>query len=92
MGDGSGVGDRPEDETDTNFFDSQVRADVKEGETIFAGKINGANKKGITKEAMKEAVLTSQADDAESLENVVLPKAQRDQTREYFDAMRGDPK
>ncbi len=92
MGEGQGFGDRPEDETDTNFFDSQVRADVKEGETIFAGKIDGSNKKGITKEAMKEAVLTSQADDAESLENVVLPKAQRDQTREYFDKMRGDPK
>jgi len=92
LGDGQGFGDRPEEETDTNFFDSQVRADVKEGETIFAGKINGSNKKGITKEAMKEAVLTSQADDAESLEDVVLPKAQRDQTREYFDAMRGDPK
>jgi hypothetical protein len=41
---------------------------------------------------MKEAVLASQADDAESLENVVLPKAHRDQTREYFDKMRGDPK
>ena len=88
MSDGAGEGNRPESESDIDFFDSQVRAKVQAGETIFQGKVNGKNRKGITREEVRESILTSEAEDADSLESVNLPRAERDQAKDYFNAMR----
>ncbi|MFO0921743.1 MAG: hypothetical protein U0905_04555 [Pirellulales bacterium] len=88
LGQGTGVGDRPEEENDTNSFDSQVRDQMRAGETVMKGKVAGANKKGVTREEVKQSILTSTVEEAEALESVVLPKAQRDQSRDYFNRMR----
>ncbi len=90
LGEGQGFGDRPEEETDTSTFDSQVRDQMRAGETVMKGKVSGANRKGQTKEEVKQAILTSTVEEAEALDTVVLPKSHRDQSRDYFDKMRGD--
>jgi hypothetical protein len=87
-GEGEGEGDRDEEESQTDTFESQVRDRFRKGESFQGGKIRGVNRKGVTKEEVKQAILAEQPEEAKSLESAVLPKAQRDQTREYFDRMR----
>jgi hypothetical protein len=88
VGEGEGEGDRDEEESQTDTFESQVRDRFRKGESFQGGKIRGVNRKGVTKEEVKQAILAEQPEEAKSLESAVLPKAQRDQTREYFDRMR----
>jgi hypothetical protein len=87
-GEGKGRGDREEEETGTKYFDSQVRDQMKKGETSFGGKVGGANRKGVTKEEVRDSVLNSTPDDPDAIENMTLPKAQRDQQRDYFNSLR----
>ena len=87
-GEGKGAGDREEEEHATKNFDSQVRDQMRKGETTFGGKVGGPNRKGITREETREAVLNSKPDDPDAIENMSLPKAQRDQQRDYFNSIR----
>lgn len=89
-GEGQGEGDREEEENGTKDFDSQVREQMRKGETVFGGKVGGPNRKGITKEEAREAILNAAAEDPEAIESLVLPKAQREQQREYFERLRGN--
>ncbi len=88
LGEGTGAGERPEEETDVDFFDSQVRDQMKLGETINGGKVGGDNRKGVTKVEVQEAVLTSMAEEPEPLDDTPLPKAQREHARGYFNSIR----
>ena len=87
-GGGKGAGDREEKENDVKNFDSQVRDQMRKGETTFGGKVGGPNRKGTTKEEVRDAVLSSKPDDPDAIENMSLPKAQRDQQRDYFNILR----
>jgi hypothetical protein len=87
-GDGKGAGEREEAEDNVKYFDSQVREQMRKGETVFGGKVGGPNRKGVTKEDVREAVLNSTPDDPDAIENMSLPKAQRDQQRDYFNSLR----
>lgn len=87
-GEGRGAGDREEQEHDVKNFDSQVRDQMRKGETTFGGKVGGPNRKGTTKEEIRDAVLSSKPDDPDAIENMSLPKAQRDQQRDYFNSLR----
>jgi hypothetical protein len=87
-GEGQGAGDREETETDTKVFDSQVSDEMRKGETVFGGKVGGPNRKGLSKEEARNSILNSTPDDPDAIENMALPKAQRDQQREYFDSLR----
>lgn len=88
MGEGKGSGDRPEEETDADFIDSRVREQMKQGETVYGGKVGGENRKGTSKADVQEAVLTSLSEEPEPLDDTPLPRTQRDHTREYFNAIR----
>jgi hypothetical protein len=89
MGDGNGEGDRDEEESEFKDYDAQVREEMRKGETVSGGKVGGKNRKGVTREEAREAVLSSQPDEPDAIENIQLPKAQQDQLREYFDSLRG---
>jgi chemotaxis protein histidine kinase CheA len=92
MGEGQGEGDRDEEESDFNEYDAQVRDQMRKGETINGGKVGGKNRKGVTREEARDAVLSSQPDEPDAIENIQLPKAQRDQLKEYFNSLRGGEK
>jgi hypothetical protein len=88
MGQGTGEGDRPEEATDTNSYDSQVRTQPNPGRAVMAGKAGGENKKGITRESVHEAVLEAISNDADPLENQALPRSEREHAQQYFDRLR----
>ncbi|WP_404307660.1 hypothetical protein [Neorhodopirellula lusitana] len=88
LGRGSGKGDRPEEETDTNTYDTQVRGDVKRGKAIIAGFADGPNRKGVTREEIKSVIESAISEEGDPLEDQVLPREERDQTRQYFDSLR----
>ncbi len=88
LGEGAGAGERPEQEEDVDFFDSQVRDQLKPGETVYGGKIGGENRKGTTLAEVQNAVLTSMSEEPEPLDDTPLPKLQRDHTRGYFNSLR----
>lgn len=88
LGEGRGEGDRPESETDVDFFESRVRDKMKEGETVYGGKVGGENRKGNTRAEVQAAVLTSLTEEPEPIDNQPLPKSQREHSREYFNALR----
>jgi len=87
-GEGKGQGDRAESESDFKNYDAQVREEMRKGETTNGGKADGKNRKGMTREEARQAVLTSEPDRPDAIESIQLPKAQRDQLKEYFDSLR----
>lgn len=87
-GEGKGEGEREEEETDTKNVDSQVREQMRKGETVLGPKVGGANRKGVTQEQVRESILAATPDDPDAIENLSLPKAQRDQQRDYFNSIR----
>ncbi|QDV65594.1 hypothetical protein [Crateriforma conspicua] len=88
LGRGAGQGDRPESETDTNFYDSQVRGDVRRGRAIIAGFADGPNRKGVTREDLKSVIESELDEAANPLENQNLPRAEQEHTQQYFDRLR----
>lgn len=88
LGQGTGEGERPEEATDTNSYDSQVRSQPKPGRAVMAGKAGGENKKGVTRESVRDAIMEAVSDDADPLENQVLPRSEREHAQQYFDRLR----
>ncbi|MCR9210799.1 MAG: hypothetical protein NXI28_21450, partial [bacterium] len=88
MGRGKGKGDRPEEETDINTYDTQVRGKVKRGRAIIAGFADGPNRKGVTRADIQSAIESNLSEESDPLEDQVLPRDEREQTREYFDRLR----
>jgi hypothetical protein len=88
MGTGTGRGDGDQEEIDAKTYDSQVRGEPKRGSAIIAGFADGPNRKGVSREEVKDAVLGAINDKSDPLENQVLPRAERDHTREYFNRLR----
>jgi hypothetical protein len=88
MGEGQGVGERPEEENDTDHFDSQVRDKMKLGETRFGGKIGGENRKNASKVAVQEDIRQELAAEPEPIDDIALPKTQREHVRNYNNSLR----
>ena len=91
MGEGQGRGDRPEEKTDSRFYDSKVRAKLGKGKMIVTGSVAGPNKPGEALEAIKEAMAAAETAEENPLTNVRMPKAQLEQAQQYFDAVRQGP-
>ncbi|WP_417744864.1 hypothetical protein [Rosistilla oblonga] len=89
MGEGEGgKGDRPEEETETGNYESQVRTKPKNGSGIAAGFANGPNRKGVTREEIKSAVINAMQEESDPLEDRPLPRAEREHTEQYFNQLR----
>lgn len=88
LGEGNGFGDRPEEETDTGNYDSQVRAKPKNGRAIAAGDADGPNRKGVTRENIKDVVNSALQDKSDPLEDLPLPRTEREHAQQYFNRLR----
>jgi hypothetical protein len=88
LGAGSGSGDRPEQEEDTNTYETQVRGEVKKGRAIIAGFADGPNRKGISREDVKQAIQGSLSEESDPTENQTLPRTEREHAQQYFDQLR----
>jgi hypothetical protein len=88
MNRGRGIGDRPEEETDKSFYDTRVGADPKAGQSVRIGDASGPNKAGKTLETIKEEIRSSLAKEPDALEDVTLPRDQRENAKQYFERLR----
>lgn len=92
LGRGTGQGERPEEATETGTYDTQVRSKPQAGPGIIAGLADGPNRKGVSREEIKNAVMGAISDQVDPLENQTLPRVERDHARDYFDRLRqGSP-
>jgi len=87
-GKGQGEGLRDEQETDKSFYDTRVAADPKKGQSVRIGDASGPNKAGKSQEAIKEEIRASLAKEPDALEDVTLPRDQRDNAKQYFERLR----
>lgn len=85
---GQGEGLRDEEQTDTSKYNTRVAADPKAGESVRIGDAGGPNKAGKTLEAIKEEIQTALAKEPDALEDVTLPRDQREHAKQYFDKIR----
>jgi len=87
-GRGRGQGAREESETDKNFYDTRVAADPKAGQSVRIGDASGPNKAGKSLESLKEEIQASLTKEPDALEDVTLPRDQRENARQYFERLR----
>jgi hypothetical protein len=87
-GKGQGEGLRDEEQTDTSKYNTRVAADAKIGKSVRIGDADGPNKAGTTKESIKEEVEAAKAKDPDALEDVTLPRDQRENAKQYFEKIR----
>jgi hypothetical protein len=88
LGDGQGFGYRPEEETETGAFDTQVRGNVRKGEAVRTGDAEGPNQKGRTLEEIKAELQSEYSADNDPLSNQRLPRDRREHAKEYFNRLR----
>ena len=67
LGKGSGFGDRPETESETNTYQTQVQGKLTEGKSVIAGIADGPNRKGVSREDLKQAIKASLKEQGESV-------------------------
>lgn len=88
MGQGKGIGDRPEERTATNLRDTQVRGNPRKGAATFGGLVDGPNIKGDVAQSIKEEMATLSAEPADPLTSERLPNSRREHAEQYFKMLR----
>ncbi len=88
LGKGRGQGDRPEEEVDGKFYDTQVAGKPKAGESIRTGDAGGKNIKGKTLQEAKVELQSAVDKDPDALNEQTLPREQRDHAKQYFEKFR----
>ncbi len=88
LGRGQGRGDRPQEENDTAFYDSQVKQKVGRGGAVITGMVGGPNAKGEVAETVREQYEQAATDDSDPLTGQHLPRGLRDHAKDYFESLR----
>jgi hypothetical protein len=88
LGQGKGIGPRPEERNGTNVRDTQVHQNPGRGSAVFGGLVEGPNIKGQVEQSIKDEMASLGAEPADPLTVERLPRNQREQAEQYFDALR----
>jgi hypothetical protein len=88
MGEGQGIGPRPDEKNPTNLRDSRVRQKPRQGTAVFGGLVEGPNIKGDVAQSIKEEMATRSAEPADPLTSERLPKSRRQHVEQYFQMLR----
>jgi len=88
MGEGKGEGDRPEEASDYNSYNSRVAAKPTAGEAITLGNADGENISGTSRVETQKMVDASLTNDEDPLADQRLPRRQREHAKEYFENFR----
>jgi len=90
LGKGRGLGERAEEETDTKFYDTQVKNEPKKGESVRIGDADGKNIRGkVSIEVIREQIsseLSSREPDAS--DETALSRDLKKHAKEYFEKFR----
>ena len=85
---GQGEGLRDEEQTDKSFYETRVAGDPKKGESVRIGDAGGPNKAGKTQQDIKAEIQSALAKEPDALEDVTLPRDQRENAKQYFERLR----
>ncbi|MHB0959202.1 MAG: hypothetical protein ACYC0X_23980 [Pirellulaceae bacterium] len=88
LGEGYGMGERPEQETATGGYRTRVGAQARPGEAVRVGDASGPNMAGNSLETIKNEIASSFSEDPDPLTQQSLPRREREQTQEYFERLR----
>ena len=88
MGRGRGVGPRPEAETDTSFYDTQVKQKTTRGIADVVDLVDGPNVKGNVEAEIQQQFETARQGSTDPLTGRRIPRKHRQHAREYFDRFR----
>jgi hypothetical protein len=88
MGEGRGIGPRPDEKNATNLRDTQVRQKPRQGTAVLEGMVEGPNIKGDVAQSIKEEMETLTAQPADPLTSERLPKSRRQHAEQYFQMLR----
>jgi hypothetical protein len=88
LGQGPGIGPRPEEKNPTSTRDTQVKQNTRRGAAVFDGLVEGPNIKGDVARSIKEEMATRGTEPADPLTNDRLPHSRREQAEEYFKTIR----
>ena len=84
MGEGKGFGMRPKEKNNTGNFKSRVRGKLQKGRIVATGTADGENLTGRTASETREIIEAEMSSRKEAVENQLLPKSQREHTKQYF--------
>lgn len=87
MGEGKGFGRRPKEANQTGNFKSRVRGKLQKGKIVIAGTADGENLTGRTTAEARQIINAEMNSKKEIVENQLLPKSQREHTRQYFQSL-----
>jgi hypothetical protein len=88
LGAGRGQGARPEAETDSSFYDSQVRQKIGRGTAVVTDLVDGPNVKGDAEEAIQQQFDSARRGSTDPLTGRRMPRKHRQHARQYFDRFR----
>lgn len=88
LGQGKGIGARPERDNPTKFYDSKVASKIGQGKAVVAGTAGGANVAGETRQAIKSEFTAAKQENTGTLTEKPIPRAARDHAKEYLDRIR----
>ena len=84
MGEGRGFGQRPKEKNETGNFKSRVRGKLQKGRIVATGTADGENLTGRTASETRAIIEEEMSSRKEAVENQLLPKSQREHTKQYF--------
>ncbi|MFN9537846.1 MAG: hypothetical protein ACK6A8_01170 [Planctomycetota bacterium] len=89
QGEGNGHGKREVEENETGDYRSKVKGRIQKGETVTTGDADGPNLPGSSAAEARELIKSELNRQTDPLEDQQLPRAQREQAKEYFQRLRG---
>lgn len=88
LGRGRGRGARPEEKTDTGFYDTKVQQKKGKGAALVAGYVDGPNMAGQVEQEIQTQFESAKSDEADPLTGQQLPRSYREHAKKYFDSFR----
>ncbi|HVX11932.1 MAG TPA: hypothetical protein VHC22_12180 [Pirellulales bacterium] len=90
MGRGRGTGPRPEEKTDSKFYDTKVKQQTGKGAALVVDFVNGPNMKGQVQQQIQTEFESVKTEETDPLTGQQLPRGYREHTQKYFDSLRED--
>lgn len=88
LGKGRGNGPRPEEKTDTSFYNTKVKQQTGKGAALVVDLVDGPNMKGQVQQEIQTEFESVKAGETDPLTTQQLPRAYREHSLKYFNSFR----
>jgi hypothetical protein len=86
LGRGRGTGPRPEEKTDSKFYDTKVKQQTGKGAALVVDFVDGPNMKGNVQQQIQTDFESVKSGETDPLTSQQLPRGYREHTRKYLDS------